>query len=169
MKRQLKADKKQQLQKQIEKLRAKKQTLLHQGEELDKEIFEREKFSDEVLKHHISIKRLIERNMRQGHSSRPDRDNKFGLNFIVASLENQNYRQEVLDYGYIYSLKAAGAIKVISENRLFEDLGMAQFNEADLVHVLKYPQAQENLQSQIQLCMDIRRSVQNAKQTEKDT
>ena len=85
----MKAEKKQQLRRQIDKLRARKAALLSQGAELDKEIFEREKFSDEVLKHHISIRRLIDRNMRSGHSYK---HRKFGLNFIVVSLENQNYR-----------------------------------------------------------------------------
>ena len=88
---------------------------------------EREKFVDEVLKHTVSLKRLIQRNRHAGHSNSMM---KLRMNFMIARLEQSAASQQELSTDQTkYSLISTTPIKVMSENKVFEVLRMADYEE----------------------------------------
>lgn len=62
---------------------------------------------------------------------------KFRLNLIVAKMDGDSKIERLLkDAGRELSLSSTSAIEVMSENRLFEVLGMTYYDEVDLQEMM---------------------------------
>ena len=81
----------------------------------------------------MALNKLIERNKKFQYSQVVQRMKKFRLNLIVAKLDaNSKIEQDYNKRSQELSLSSSCPIEVMSENKLFEDLGMTDYDEVDL-------------------------------------
>lgn len=67
--------------------------------------------------------------MRAGHQATLK---KYRMHFIIASLQDPAFSKELSPDGRQFEILSSNNIKVMSENRVFEELGMTRFNDVDL-------------------------------------